>query len=636
MLQSIRDKSRGWLAYIIVFFISIPFMFWGIQQYLGGGGDQTVIKVDDTEISLQQFQQAMRQQQQRLREMFGGKLPEGLLEKGALEESVISQLIRQALLSQYADAAGMVVSDQQVVAEVRRLPIFQENGRFSLEKYKRLLAQQRLSSAAFEAQMRQGLTLDQVQAAIEVSAFVPNPAKKHYLMLKGEKRRIRFLRVPKQKFIDTVQVSDEEIKSYYERNQARFMTPERVRLAYIVLDEKALRDQIEVPEAELKKVYEEEKDRFRSPEARRGQQIFIKVPENADAAAWEAARKKAESILQELKSGADFETLAKKYSDDKLSAERGGDLGFVARGELPKPVEDRLFTLAQGEVSEPVKTDRGYVILRLMEIQPGKQLDFAAVKSKIALEIKQRQAEQALIDKTEQLLTLTYENPDSLEPAADALGVKVQTTGWITRDKGEGIAADPRIRAAAFKPEVLEQGQNSEVIDLDDGRQVVVRVTAHEPAQARPLDEVREQIVKALKDEKARAAARAAADKALAELRGGQSLAALAESLGVDAPRELTVARAGGNLPPTAVQRIFRLPAPADGKPSLATVPLPEGDVLLVALTAIERPSEQAVTGSLAEADALDGAYGQREFDSFLRVLESRAEIQVFRDRLQQ
>ncbi len=628
MLQSIRDKSQGLFAYIIIGLITIPFMLWGIQSYLGGGGKQVVATVNGDDITSTELQRAIQLQQRRLRAMFGTNVPPAMLEGKAMRQQVLNSLIRQRLMAQYSRSAGFRASDRQVVEKIQSEPAFQVDGKFSAERYDQLLKAQRMNKAGYEHDVRLQLQHDQFRQALADSAFLPPGMGKRYLALEQQQRDVAYVLIDPASFEDRVKVSEEEVQEYYKKHSREFLTDERVKLDYVVLDEKSLAKQVDVSDEALRKLYEEERDAYATPETRKASHIVIKLPANATDDQVEQAKAKARALLSQLEEGASFESLAKEHSDDKLSAKNGGNLGFIAPGDMDPVFEKTLFGLEVGKVSQPVRTAQGIELIKLLEIKPRKQQSFEEAKAAVEKEYRAREASRIAVDKTEQLVTVSYESPDSLDPVADATGLKIQSTDWLTRKQATGIARDPKVLAAAFSQTVLD-GHNSDVIELADGRQIVVRVKEHEAAQPKPLAEVHDEIVARIKHDKARKLARQAGESKLAELRSGATLESVAKALGTDVKKPGLVDRRSKQVAGDVLDLLFKMPAPSKGKPSFDGHVLSDGSYVLLEVDQVKTPKIELTDSDRVRLSGVEAGYKQREFDAVYRAIESRAKVSV-------
>lgn len=635
MLQSIRDKSKGWLAYIIVGFISIPFLFWGIQQYIGVGGELVAAKVNDTEITLRDFQRTLQQQQQQMRSMLGGKVPAEMLQGSAIQQSVVSNMVREELLRQYSMSKGLRVSDNQLLNEIRGQESFQEEGTFSKQKYDRLLEQQRLTKSGFEYQVRTSMQLDQFQSALASSAFIPINNQKDFLGLKGQKRKIDYVIFDKEQFRASASLGAEEIEKYYQENQQNYLTEEQVKISFIVLDVAELASQVSVDNDALQAFYEQEQDLYTTPEARKVSHILIKASQEDAPDKTADAEKRANDIHEKIVAGSDFFEVAKEASEDKLSAENGGDLGLISPGDMDPAFEKALFSLSADSISEPVKTAQGYHILKLTEVKPAKAKSFDEAKADVEKEYRQREAEQILIEKSELLVTMSYENPDSLVPVSDALGIEVKTSDWFTRKQGKEIAAEQQVRQAAFLPEVLQQKRNSDVIETADGKQIVLRLADHNPSSPRPLDEVKDSISQQLVDNILRDKVKALGQAKLETLRQGNDLNSIAVEVGAELKSPGFITREDEKVPAEIRTSIFTLASLNNGESVPAGTVMNDGNYALINMTEVEIPEVSVEDKNSANlVGSIKGGYQQREFEAVYQALESRADIKVYNENL--
>ena len=635
MLQNIRDKATGWIAYLIVGFITIPFLFWGIQSYLGVGGKVNVATVNGSEIPVQQFQRALQQQQRQMREMFGGKVPPELTEGMAMKQSVLANMIQHAVLRQVTKENGWRVSDLAVVEAIRSTPQFQVNGQFSKQRYEQLLQTQRLSKPAYEAIVRENLQQGQLREVVDSTGSLPIADQRKFLQLQGQKRAIDYLVLDRHRFDNEVTVDDAQIEEYYKKHSNRFLTPEQVQLEYLILDRNELAKAVTVDDAEVKATYDRDRQLYRTPEMRQASHILIKLAETASEEEKKAAAQKAQAAHKEASSGADFAELAKKYSDDILTRDKGGNLGKLSRGDMPREFEDVLFSLKEGEISEPVKTAKGYEIIRLDKIEGGEQKPFDAVREQIANDLRMETVDRQFADLSDRLVTLTYENPESLAVAADDLGLEIKETDWFTRKGGKGIAGNPKVLAAAFSSEVLQDQQNSDLIELDDGSVAVVRIKEHKAAAPRPLEQVKAEIDKILRNEKLAARAREMGESTLKKLENGVPLATLAQELGVPV-KTAEVTRKSAGVAPELLRAAFTMPAVDGDKPSFRGVPMRDGNYALVVLkkvTVPEIPDDKLKNNP--ELERLLAEYNDRYYQSLYKAIESRQDIEVFSDKLQ-
>jgi peptidyl-prolyl cis-trans isomerase D len=627
MLTAIRDRVSGWIAYFIVLLISIPFALWGIDQYFGGGDPRVAAEVNGVEIPVEAFAYQFQQQRQYLQQVYGGNLTANVSD-AAIEQAVIQGMVRAEVLQQEAQEAGYRVGDEALLYELSRIEAFQTDGQFDIQRYEQLLQAQQQTRAGFEQNLRRQLGLSYFEDGIWRSAFLPPSVKQDLLRLKNQRRDLEYFVIPADPA--SVKIGDKATSKYYEVHQDRFQTPEKVKLAYVELSEKALMNEIQADESALIEYYQSQVNRYIIPEQRKARHILLKLPEGAGQDAIRKARQRAKGLVARLRAGKDFAKLAEQYSEDALSASSGGDLGFIARGDLDPRVEDVLFTLKKGEISDPIRTDLGFQIVQLTEVKPARQKPFEDVRAEVERDYRRQEAQERFVEQAEQLLTLTYEQSGSLEPAAEALGLEIQRSGWLTRSQGAGIASNPKIRSAAFKEDVLQGRYNSDMVELGQGHVAVLRVIEHEPAQPQPLQEVRNDIKQILAVQAAREQAAKAGRQALAKLQSGKAINDVAERYQASIETPGFVERTEAIVPQPIVAKVFALNKPSPGGATVGGVELANG-YAVIALRNVQAGGGDEATTSNSEPAV---NYGLRERDAAYRALKAAAEINIMRENL--
>ncbi len=632
MLQVIRERAQGLIVWIIVGFIIVTFALWGVGEYFREDPPIYVAKVNDEPILQIEYQRVLQQERDRLQQMFQG------VELGQFEEQLkkqaLERLIDRKLIVQAAREAGLTVSDAQLAAVLRGIEAFHdENGQFSPTLYEQRLRAFGYSTTAFEDQLRADLLAEQLVDGITVTAFATARDVAQAFQLQEQRRDVGFVLFPPGLVQDQVELSEEEIEAYYQQHQSRYQVPEQVKAVYLRLRLEDLLDRVEVSEEEVRRYYERHPELYTVPEQRRIAHILVAVPEEGDEA---EARAKAEELYRRLQEGADFAELAKSSSDDPGSAPQGGDLGFLEKGLMDPEFDEVAFTLPPGQVSEPVRTAFGYHLIKVLEVKSGETKPFEAVRGEIERELRREKAEKLFLDEQERLANQAFEYPDSLEPAAEALGLEIQESDWVSRAGGEGIFAQPKVLEALFADEVLKEGYNSEPVELSRYDVVVLRVRAHRPAEVRPLEEVRAQVEAALRQEKAAALLAERAAEFERRVRAGEDPAEVAQALGGRWVRESELGRAGAaSVPPEVVRTAFRLPRPQSG-PSVGTVALSGGAHAAVVVFAVRDPDPAQLDEETRRryAEALRQAFGGDEFNAVLNALKAEAEIERYEDRL--
>ncbi len=585
MLELIRSRAQGVFAWIIVSGIIITFALFGINQYFSGGGDTSIAKVNGAPISQGQLDRAYSQQRQRLTEMFGGELPPMFTEQ-MLKQQVLGQLVSREVLVQAALESGMRVGNEQLVNIISSADVFLEDGKFSRAKYEELLSRQGMSPGQFENGVRRDILASMYESGFRDTAFVTKTEVDNLLRLQNQQRNIGYLTVAIAPYEKATKVSDEEINTYYQANSQRFMQPERVKVSYLELNIADLAKAVAVDEQAMRSRYEAQKINYSTPEERQASHILIKVAEDASAELVEQARSKAEAVLARAKKGEDFAKLAKTESQDTGSAKKGGDLGFFGRGAMVPAFEESAFKLKKGQLSELVRSPFGFHIIKVTNIRGGEAKPFDKVKAEIRKDIQNEQAEQKFYDMAEQLENLTYEHPESLQLAAEALNLPIKSSDYFSREGGKGLAANPKFTSAAFSEDVLLKGNNSSGIELKRNHIVVLRVKDHQPEAVRPLDEVKSQIVATLKHEKALTEVEKKAGELLSKVNGGVAPAKLKDGKRVRWTSEKLIKRDAKNVDSEILQRAFSLPKPTKDSVS-AVVALASGDQAVVVVSKV-------------------------------------------------
>lgn len=617
MLLEIREKVQGVFASIILVLICVLFGLWGIQNYLGGGKEAPEVTVGDKEFFQRDVNQAYQQFAQNLA---GMKFDEDTLKKQALQK-----LIRDEVLLQYAQEQKLVVTDDAARDFIQSLEYFQKDGKFDKTQYQTLLGSQGMSSDEFVGRIKKALMMEQVQRAIVDSGFVTPAEVAAFYKIQNQKRDAEYIPVP---LSASNQVpSDENIAAYYQQHQDAYQTPEQVAIQYVELSLDALANDVAVTEDQLKAYYEEQKAQFSNPERRKISHILFAF--GKDTASDEQALQRALKAKQDLATK-DFADLAKEVSDDKLSAKNGGDLGLFNVGVMEKAFEEAASQLKLGEVSEPVKSAFGYHLIKVTELVPGEVKSYDAVKPELTKAYTKSQAESKFGEMGEKLGEVSYENPDSLDAAAALLGVSIKETPLFTRDSGEGVAADEKVRLAAFSEDVLK-GVNSEPVEVGSEKLVVLRMKAHVPAASKELKDVKGQVVAALQAEQARQKTAETANKLKDELSSGKSIGEVAQNAHLSVKKLSGLARTSTDVEPVINQAIFRAAKPQENRPSIVVIDEPNGGKVVASVSRV-------IEGAMTEADKakqavieknMATAFGRAQFEAVLNQLQANADIRI-------
>jgi peptidyl-prolyl cis-trans isomerase D len=629
MLQAIRERAQGWIAWLIVILISIPFALWGIQSYTGIGGEPIAATVDGFDITQRDLDQRFQRTRMELRERLGATYRPELFDDKQLRREVLDDMIREYLVLDTSRALGLRASDQEVRLTVLADPAFQAKGRFDKDIYETRLRQNGMVPAQFEERLRQRLLVAQLARALEATEVVTAREIDEATRLTRQKRDLSYVTLPAQRFASNDPVSDADVASYYEANRARFEIPEQVKVEYLVLDAEHLPGVATPSDDKLREAYAAHPDRFGQPERRRARHILISVPSGADGAVEAQAKATIESARERVAKGEDFAIVAKELSQDPGTKGRGGDLGEFGRGVMDPAFEQAAFSQAKGQLSEPVRSRFGYHLIETTEITPASTKPFEEVRAELLAEVAKQEASSHFFDQSERLATLVYETPDSLAPAAEQLGLQVQASDWIPRSGGADLFGNPKLLNAAFSDDLIKQGVNSELIEPEKDRMqaVVLRVVDHRDASVKPIGEVREEIVVALRQVRAREAALAAVEVMRNRLREGAGIADVASDYAVENLGLVT--REDARIPKEVRDVAFTLPRPAQGSVSAGSAKLNDGAALVVVSQVEDGSLEGAPAGARGQqGEAMARAIGSQGYRHLVEDLESRAKIE--------
>ncbi len=638
MLTKIREKATGIIAYIIVGIISIPFALWGINSYFEGGGEAVVATVEDVEVDLNTFQQALAERRRVVTQVLQGSPGAEYFESAAFRNQVLEGLIQNTVQTTWADEAGYRVSDEVLGRWIRDLPYFQSDGAFDQQRYQDLLANAGMSVSRFEQQQRQELITDQVRSAFSDSAFVAPAEVDRVLVLLEQTRTADYAVLSANDPAIDVNVSEDEIRAHFESNREAYYAPEQMRVNYVVLSVDAVAETIEVSEEEARRYYDSNEGRFGRPEERRVSHVLIQLPADADEDAVQAARTRAEELASEARGGADFAELARAHSDDSGSASNGGDLGVISRGAMVKPFEDAAYALQSvGEVTDPVRSRFGFHVIKLTELRESRIAPFEAVRDEIQAELGQQLAESQYLESVETFSALVYEQPESLGPAADELGLEIQASDWFSADNGEGMAANARFRNVAFSEDVRIDDLNSEAFELDP--QTTVSIHRLETRERRPLEleEVTDRIRRTLESRARAEAVREKGEALLSALEQDKAWDTVVEENGLDVVEFHGTRDEGGDATTRALaNELFTLARPGQGGVVTGGLATDDGNFLIYRLTEVVDGDPANVSESRREEvrGLLLSRQSEGMYRNFQQALRQNAQVQVFEEQL--
>jgi peptidyl-prolyl cis-trans isomerase D len=613
MLQRIGDRLKGhrWLAYLVLGPLALIFAAWGAYGIvnLSVGGTSYAAEANGAKISLEDARNAwLREQSQWQQRLGGAEIPVQL--RNELQNQVLEGLIRSALLAQRTQDLGYRVSHSQLLDAIQSEPAFQVGGQYSADAAQAALAQAGISLDQFQRELGSDLRRSQLEDGIRATEFLTPVELKRLKALEDEEREVRYLILPDDKF-PPAPPDDAAVAAYYRAHQAQYLTTESVQLQYAELQLSALEAQETVTDADLHAQYDKEKTRLVTPERRRARHILIAVTGANDA----AALKQAEDVLAQARAGKDFSDLARKYSQDSGSARNGGDLGWADRSSFVGPFADALFSMKDGEIRGPVKTQFGYHIIRLDGIQPAAGKTFEEARAQLESDVRRDRATDRFGDIQEQLQSKLSEPNADLGALAREFNLQQGDIADYLRGEGAApLGPAPALQELIFGDPPLAVGKLGGPVLLGDDALVIVKVLEHRKPAPKPIASVRVGIVAAITQEREKAAATQAAQALRAKLEAGGSFDQAAAALGLKVDAAHFVGRNDPSVPVQLRTAMFAAPKPA-GKPVYIALPLSSGGAAVAAITQVrtgvtsqdeqaqaERVQQQAGRAGMAEA----------------------------------
>lgn len=617
MLQNIRDNSQGWIAKTIIGVIVVLMAFTGFDAIIQStSNSQNAAEVNGEKITLSSLNAAVDMQRRQLIQQFGKDFDASLLDDKLLRQASLDSLVDRTLLLQGAKEAGMGFSEASLDQLILQTPAFQVDGKFNAARFDQILQQQGMGRMEFRERLTQDVLVSQLQASLAASNFVTDEELENFVRLDRQTRDFASQTI----HIDTksVDVSDDELKAYYDEHKDQYMSPEQVVVEYVELRKESFFAQAEASDEELQALYQKEIANL--AEQRRAAHILLEVN---DKLSDEQAKAKLAEVAERLKQGEDFAKLAEEVSQDPGSASNGGDLGFAGPGVYDPEFEKSLYALKKDEVSAPVRSSFGWHLIKLLDVQAPEVPSFDSLKAKLEREVKAQQVEQRFVEAAKELEEASFEASDLAQPAQE-LGLQVQTSGAFGREGGEGVAANRQVVQAAFSPEVLEDGANSGAIELDPDTTLVLRVKEHRKPTLLPLEEVSAGIRDTLSRKKASEAAKAEGEALLAQLRDGGTS-------GKDWKVVEAATRSQEGVEPEVLQALFRMAKPEEGKSSFAGLTLNNGDYVVLRLDGVGQvKTELSAEEKTSYRRFLASRAGQQDFAAYREQLKEKADIERF------
>lgn len=620
MLQDLRDNSRGVISFILIGFLVIIFALTGVDALFNwDASGNKAASVNGEKVTEMEVARAISMQKQQMINRYGDQVPAEFLTDDYLRKPVLENLIQRRVLSQAAHDFGMRISDTFLSEQIATSSQFKnEQGVFDNTRYQQALRNMGFTHSTYTKLLGDELVINQLQAGISNTAFTTSTQLEDVIALSFQTRDLRYAVIPAEKVRESVTVDDAEVQAHYDANPQMFTSQEQVAVDYIDLNVDDLMKGITITEEQVRQQYEQSLAAFVASPERQAAHILIEG-DNPD---------KVKAVTDKLAAGEDFIKIVEEYSDDLGSKDQGGDLGFSKGDAFPEEFEAALAKLKVGEVSPAVKTDAGIHFIKLLAEKGSQAPTFEDQRATIEAQLKRAEAENLFVTQLEKLKELAF-NADNLNDVAKELGVNAQNSGLFDRSSGKDLTADTKFIEAAFSAEVLQEGNSSDVIELDTTRVVVLKKTDHKPSQLRPLADVKEQIVNLLKDQKARTLLTEKGNAMVASLNAGTAFDEAAKTAGVEVKEAKAIARSNTEVDSDIIRYAFSLAKPQSGKANVGGVMTLKGDFAVVSLDAVT-PGNDKVTPEQKTAIVaqLASIYGENDFNSYQKFLKDSADIE--------
>ena len=614
MLSAIRNKSKGWVAYVVVGFITIPFALFGIQDYVSGSSNASIATVDGEEVDINVYYQELNTQQRNLQQQLGAAYSQEI--DNALKQTLIDSMINEKLLENFANSLDVVTLDDEVRSVIEMNQAFIVDGKFSEDRYSQLLRLNSYSPAGYEIAQSKALTRDQIKRNLSGSAFMSSTQIKQLNDLASQEREVSYIALNTSDYESQVSVSQSEISDYFNENRSNFIEGRKVKVDFVELSLADMEEPASPDEETLKSLYDDNLELYTNSERRRAQHILV---ENEEL---------AKELLEQINQGADFSELAIVNSKDTSSNEKGGDLGFFEKDLMGAEFDEAAFAMNVGEVSEIVSTDYGYFhIIKLTDIEVETVQSFDDVTEQLVALNKKNVSKKMLFDLLEEFASLAYE--ESLDMVADQFGLELQTSDYFAISSKQ---YDEAFVSAAFSETVIDEGENSEVIELSAEKFVVLSLSSAQPEREKELDEVKDQVASILSNIGAKILIDNLSLAIATALVSGDELMTnkLLTDNELEWNKEGWISRAA-ELPFDVTSIAFSIPKPIEGEHTYSSRSVDSLTSLVIDLSGVRLPEEDADTGIAA----LYMSQANNEmFVSLIKQLRENAEIRIFSDLL--
>lgn len=621
---------------MIVFMLVIPFAFWGINYYFGSGGDVSAIEVNGDKISLQEYTLAYQNNRQQWQSMLGQGISEE--QEALLKQNTIDSLISRKLLEQMNDSIGVRVGDNQLTEMIRGIEAFQGVNGFDTYLYENAIMRMGFgSSAEFEAEMRADLATSLLQSALLQSSFITTAELEKLASLIQQERDINYAILSSDELKESIEVSDEDIAGYYETNTQEYMNPEQVRIAYVELSLQKLSAEIDISEDGLLTYYNANKALYDVEEQRSFKQLFIAKAEDATEEEQAKVKEEIQALHGLIEAGSSFEEAVESRKNDSSPYVEVIDQEYMTRGIMEQEIDDVLFALNEGELSEPIETESGMQLIRLEEIIGGVNTNFEEVREQVVEDYRLSIVEPEFADKADQLTNLAFEHPDTLDIIHEDLGLEIIESPFFDRQwQANQLLRDPKVVNASFSEDVLLAGNNSEPIEIEDNRLLVLRVIEHKPENKKPLEEVRDRIVTRIKFERAREQTRLKGEEIVENLKNDAALDEIAGENGFEWQKATAIKRNDPEIDGRILRTAFSVGRPRQGENIFGGDSLASGDYAIVVVEAVRDADVSAISEEERNAikNQLESLTTNDSWAQLLKDLREKADIQIYENNI--
>jgi peptidyl-prolyl cis-trans isomerase D len=626
MFEFIRTHQRL-MQFLLLLLILPSFVLVGVSQYESRGSNDGVATVDGRTITQQEWESAQRRQIEQARAMMGAQFDQKMFDTPEAKQEVLDGLVAERAINAEVARNNLTVGSEALYkAILEQTGMRKPDGSFDLEAYKGFLKAQGMSAEGFEQRIRYQMAVQQLAASVQATAFAPRSVAGRLSDLNDQQREVQELLFPTANYASQVKVTDEMVKAYYEKHAALFQVPETVKAEYVVLNPEAVEKLVTVSDAEIADAYNKNKARFSTPEKRGASHILVTVAKDAKPADDAAAKAKAQAILAEVqKAPNDFAKIAKAQSQDPGSAELGGDLGVVEKGLFDKPVEDVIYALKEGETSGLVRSSFGYHIVKVTKVVPATQRTLEEAKPEIAAELKKTKLSSKYSELAETFTNTVYEQSDSLKPVADKLGLSIETVEGLTRAPnpalGKPLLNNDKFLKAIFSQDAIANKRNTEAVEVAPSTLVSGRVLEFKPASKRPLAEVEAAIRQRVTQEEEMRLARQAGEAKLAAAK------ASGDATGFGDVKNVSRTMQQPTIPPAAAMAVLK--ADVSKLPAYVGVDLPGQGYGVYRIGKVTQPAQADQARRKQEAEAIARAMGNAELYGYVEALKKKAKAKV-------